>query len=168
MFYIALLLLILVGGTALVITVQNFPTLMVSEHLMFLIWRVPGIPVLLLYLFGAFLGGLLLYVWAAYAARRDAREMKSLRARIIELEKAQIKAPSGALGMNFAPPVVPMPGFSTTGPLPYRQPPSNPLPNFSPTGPLQQGSLLPNLPQPARQFPPQPQSDGLRSPFQQQ
>jgi uncharacterized integral membrane protein len=174
-FYIALLFLILLGGTALVITVQNFPTLMTNEHLLLFTWRLPGIPVLLFYLLGAFLGGLLLYVFSAFAARRDAREIKGLRARIIELEQVRVKAPSGALMTNFVSPVVPIPGFSTTGPLQHWPSPTPTRPNFSTTGPLQQGPppnnayppLSPSSASPlARPLPPLPQQGGSRSPFQ--
>lgn len=176
MFYIALLFLILLGGTALVIIFQNFFPLLSSEHLLFLTWRLPGIPILLLCLLGAFLGGLLLYVFSAFAARRDAREIKNLRARVAELEKAQVKSPSGSLVMNVVPPVVPIPGFSTTGPLQYWQPPTNSRPNGSTTGSLRQGvppsnssptgSSFSYVPPSVRPLP--PQQGELRSPFQRQ
>src|SRR5260370_19330400 len=169
-FYIALLFLILLGGVTLIMVIQNFSTLMTSEHLMFLTLHLPGVPVLLLYLFGAFLGGLLLYAASSSAARRDAQELKDLRARIEDLEKAQTKSPSGSLAANFAPPpVVPMPGFASTGPLPYRQPFSGPLPISSTSRPLQQNQTrtnpLPNLPQPPRQLPSLSQQSAQQPPF---
>lgn len=156
MFYIALLVFILLGGTALVIIYQNFSTLLSGEHLVFLTWRLPGVPILLLCLLGALLGGLLLYVFSAFAARRDAREIKNLRTRIAELEKAQAKSPSGALMTSIVPPVVPIPGISTTGPLSSWQFPPNSRPTISPTGPLSQKQLSSTLPNvlPASSFPP--------------
>ena len=177
MFYIALLFLILLGGTALIIVAQNFTTLLSSEHLMLLTVSLPATPILLLCLFWAFLGGLLLYVFSAFAARRDTRELKTLHARIKELEKAQTKSTSGALATNVAPPAVPAPGFSSTGPLRPWQQPTNPPPNFPPSGPLQQGqppnNLSPalsqlNMPVPTRPLPPLPQQGVPPPPFQRQ
>lgn len=133
MFYIALLFFILLGGTALVIIFQNFSVLLSGEHLVFLTWRLPSVPILLLCLLGTLLGGLLLYVCSAFAARRDAQEIKSLRVRITELEKAQMKPQNGALMTSIVPPVVPIPGISTTGPLSSWQSPPNLRPTISPT-----------------------------------
>ena len=178
MFYIALLFLILLIGVALVMVVQNQAALLSSIHLTFFSWHLPGIPVFLLCLLGAFLGGLLLYVVSSFSARRDAQEIKKLRARVEELEKAQKRSPSSSLSANFAPPVVPIPGFSPSGPLR----PSGSLGSSSfsgSSGPLGQGQSLPNslrnlspsasgsnLSLPSRQFPPLPQTgDGGRPPF---
>lgn len=179
MFYVALLLLILLGGATVVIIYQNFATLLSGEHLLFLMWHLPGIPVLLLCLLGAFLGGLLLYVFSAFSARRDAQEIKRLRVRIEELEKAQVKSPSGALLSNVVPPpVVPIPGFSMAGPFQTWQAPPNQRPPFTTTGPLQPGprntlsglspssSALPNIPPFAQQLPPLQQQSDQRGPFQ--
>lgn len=140
MYYVALLFLILLGGTALVIVAQNFTTFLTSEHLMLITMSFPGIPILLLCLCWAFLGGLLLYVFAAFAARRDTREIKTLRAHIQELEKAQTQVTSGPLSASNPPPAAPVPGFSSAGPQRQRQMSANP-PNFSSTGPLQQGQV---------------------------
>ncbi|HEU5376494.1 MAG TPA: hypothetical protein VFV38_13720 [Ktedonobacteraceae bacterium] len=187
MFYIALLFLILLGGVAIAIIFQNFLTLLSTNvHLTVFSWRTPGIPILLFFLLGACLGGLLLYVFSTFSARQDARIIKKLRARVEELEqeKAQMRSPSGALKTNFAPPVVPMPGFSPSGPLQHRQPPVGSLPQQPPSGPLPPGqpsatsqpplpklsapSSLPNGSLPARQFPPLPQQGAPRPPFLQQ
>lgn len=189
MFYLALLLLILLGAVALIIVVQNFETLFAAVHLAFLSWSLPGIPVLLLCLIGAFLGGLVLYVFASHSARRDAKEFKLLRARIEDLEQEQKKAPSGSLAANFAPPVVPLPGFApggssgsagpaapagpsgppgfsgpagspgSSGLLGKRQQPPSSLQNISPSA---SGS---NLSLPPRAFPAPPQTGAPRPPF---
>ena len=84
MFYIALLFLILLAVAALIMLVQNFTILLSSIHLTFLSWHLPGIPVFLLFLLGAFVGGLLLYVFSTRSARQDAREIKKLNARVNE------------------------------------------------------------------------------------
>lgn len=185
MFYIALLFLILLAAVALIIVVQNFGVLFTSFHLTLLSWHLPAMPVLLLCLLGAFLGGLVLYVFASHSARRDIREIKSLRSRIEDLEKAQSRSPSGTLTANFAAPAVPMPGFAPTGspasaapsspsgpagspgsigpagsPGPWH-PPSNSLQNISPSA---SGS---NLSLPPRAFPSPPQTGGPRPPFPQ-
>lgn len=170
MFYIALLFLILLVAVALIMLVQNFTILLSSVHLTFFSWHLPGIPVFLLFLLGAFLGGLLLYVFSTRSARSDAREIKKLRARvkdlraqIEELEKSQTKSPSGALSANFAPPAVPLPGFSPAGPpgssglLGQRQPPTNLPPNLPPSS-----SGLSNMPLPPRSL---PQNGAPRPPF---
>lgn len=187
MFYLALLLLILLGAVALIIVVQNFETLFAAVHLTFLSWSLPGVPVLLLCLVGAFLGGLVLYVFASHSARRDAKEFKRLHARIEDLEKEQKKAPSGALTANFAPPVVPLPGFAPGGSPGSSSPagPSGPPPGFSgpagspgssgllgkrqpPPGSLQNMSpsaSTSNLAMPPRPFPAPPQAGAPRPPF---
>lgn len=118
MFFIALLFLILLVIVVGTIVVLNGGTLLsTSVHLTLLSWHLPGIPVLLLFVLGIFLGGLLLYVIAAHSARRDKLEMKILRMRIDDLEKASAKSPSGGLSTSFAPPVVPMPGLASGGPV---------------------------------------------------
>lgn len=172
MFYIALLFLILLVAAALIVLVQNFSILLYSVHLTFFSWHLPGIPVFLLFLLGAFVGGLLLYVFSTRSAHRDAREIKKLQARVKELrdqiedlEKAQMRSPSVPLAGNFAPPSVPMPGFSPAGPagssglLGQRQPqpPTSPLQNLPPSS-----SGLSNLPRP---LPPLPQNGAPRPPF---
>lgn len=170
MFYIALLFLILLVAAALIVLVQNFTLLLYSVHLTFFSWHLPGIPVFLLFLLGAFVGGLLLYVFSTRSAHRDAREIKrlnarvkELRAQIEELEKAQMRVPSGALAGNFPPPGVPLPGFSPAGPtgpsglLGQRQPPTSPPQNLPPSS-----SGLSSLPRP---LPPLPQNGTQRPPF---
>lgn len=174
MFYLALLLLILLGLVTLVGVIFNFGTLLGGIHLNLFFWH-PNVPVLLLCLLGAFLGGLLLYVVSTFSARRDAREIRSLRAQIEELELAQTRSPSGPLAPNFPAPVVPMPGFSAPGPAAQRQGPPGLLSSRPPTGSLQ------NLPpsssgiaqMPLRQGPPgpppqAPQGGPPRPPFYQQ
>ncbi len=181
MYYVALLFLILLGGTALIVVVQNVTTLLTSEHLMLITLSLPGTPILLICACWTFLGALLLYVFSAYAARRDTREIKTLHARIKELEKTQEKAQtnttSGPLAASIPPPTVPVPNFPSTGPLRQWQAPTHPLPNFAPTSPLQQGQASnPNnssspsaqipMPMPLRPLPPSAQQGGVPPPFQ--
>jgi hypothetical protein len=108
----------------------------------------------------------LLYVFASFSARRDAREIQQLRERIEELEQAQLRSPSGSLSQGFVPPIVPIPGFGSSSPLGpasslgVRQPPSSPLHTISPSA---SGS---NLSLPPRQFSPPQQMGGPRPPYQ--
>ncbi len=141
MVYIVLLclLLVLLIVTALVVALNLGTLLSTGVHLTVFSVHLPGIPVLLLAVSGAFLGGLALYVVALRAARRDAAEIKSLRGRIEDLEKAPTKSPSGGLSAGFAPSVVPMPGFGSGGS--QAQGPAGP-PNAS--GPFGSGGLLSN------------------------
>lgn len=122
MFYIALFFLILLVIAALVLLIQNVAILLSSVHLTFFSWHLPGIPVFLLFLLGAILGGLLLYTFSLRSTRHDARKIKRLNARIKELraqieerEKSQMRLPSGARPTNFAPPAGPMRFFSPSG-----------------------------------------------------
>lgn len=173
MLYIALVVLILLVVIALVMTVQNVTVLFSGIHLTLFSWHLPDIPVLVLCLLGIFLGGLLLYVVSSISARRDAQELKRLRARmeelkklrerVEELENAQLRAPGAPLPSNFGPPpVVPIPGVPPvppSGPLgpggpQGPRPPANPLQNLSP-------SASGNMPLPPRQF----QGGGQRPPF---
>lgn len=158
MLYIALVLLILLVAVALVIAVQNILVLFSSVHLTVFSWHTPGIPILVLCLLGAFLGGVILYIVSSLSAHRDAREIKKLRARVEDLQeevqKAQTRSSSGALPPAFAPSAVPMPGIPG-GPGGLR-PPASPLQNLSP-------AASGNLTLPARQF----QVGGPRPPFPQ-
>lgn len=177
MFYIVLLLLILLGLISLVGIGLNFGTLLGGVHLNLLGWH-PSVPVLILCVLGAFLGALLLYVVSTFSARRDAQEIKSLREKVEELEQSQARSPSGALAPNFAPPAVPIPGFSSQGPNPQRQPSPGLLSSARPpTGSLQNmppsSSGISHIPMPMRQGPPgpppqPPQGGAPRPPFFQQ
>ena len=139
MFYIALFLLVLLGLISRAVVAQNSGVLLSDVSLNVFVGHL-SIPVFLLCLLGACLGGLLLYVVSVFSARRDVKEIKSLRARIEELEEAQAKASSsGSPPASFAPPVVPVPGFPQTGPLGSGQPASSPLP---PRQPSPSSSLL--------------------------
>lgn len=122
MFYIMLFFLILLVAAVLVLLIQNFAIWFSSVHLTFFTWHFPGIPVFLLFLLGAFLGGFLLYTFSMRSARHDAREIKrlnahvkELRAQIEEQEKSQMRSPSGALSTNFVPPAEPIRSFSPSG-----------------------------------------------------
>ncbi len=185
-FYIALLVLILLGILAVIVVAQNFgPLFSTNVHLTVFSWHSPGIPVLLLCVLGVFLGALVLYVFAAHSARRDKQEMKVLRACVEDLERMSAKAPSGALSTNFAPSVVPIPGFAPggpggsgpagplnppgpgpVGPLGQRQPPTSPVQNISPSASGNNLSLPPRLFQVPPQQQQQQQMGAPRPPFQ--
>lgn len=141
MFFIALFFVILLAICAGIIIWQNLETLVFSPvHLKVLVWHLPGAPIVLLCALCAFLGALLLYLSVIRSARRDKKEIKSLRARIEDLEKAAAKSPSGGLISSFAPAVVPMPGFATgtpAGPSGSGNPagPTGPLGASGPLGP---------------------------------
>lgn len=184
MFYAVLVFLLILGIFTGVVVVQNIHTLFSTNiYLNVLVWAMPGIPVWLLCLVGALVGALILYEVALYSARRDRQEIKTLRARIEDLEKASAKSSSGGSAANFAPSVVPIPGFTSnssqgpsgpanppgqpgplapgsSGSLGQRQPPPNSLQSMSPSA---SGN---NLSLPPRLFPQQQQQmGGPRPPF---
>jgi uncharacterized integral membrane protein len=138
-FFIVLFFVILLALFAGVVIFQNLETLVYSPvHLKVLVWHLPGAPIVLLCALCAFIGALLLYLSVIRSARRDKKEIKSLRARIEELEKAPAKSSGSGLISSFAPAVVPMPGFSTgapTGPAGSGNP-SGPTGPLGPSGPL--------------------------------
>lgn len=184
MFFIILALLILLVLLAAIIVAQNYGILLSTNiHLIFISWSLPGIPVILLCIACVFLGGLVLYAIATRSAHRDVQEIKTLKARIEELESLQTKSTSGGSSSNFsggsssnfAPPVVPLPGFASGGPLGSSGSANQPGPALGasgpgpgPAGPMGQRQPPPNQPQnmspsassntlplPPRLFPPQ-------------
>lgn len=173
--YIVLFVMILLALMALVVIGLNLGPLLTNVQLNLLI-RHLNIPVLLLCLLSALLGGLLLYLVSTISARRDAQKIKKLRARIEELEQQQTKTSANSSPSAPAAPVVPMPGFASAGPPqtgpfppgpPMQQPPpgTGSLTNLSPSS-----SGVTKMPFPPRQGPPPslPQTGGLRPPFPQQ
>ncbi len=197
MFYIALVLFILLGLLALAILGLNLGSLLGGVRINLLIWH-PTVPVLLLCVLAAFLGGLLLFVVSSLSARRDEQVIKKLRtrlqetrARVEELEQLQAKTNSGGLlSGNFAQPLVPLPGLppSPPGPGPQgglltsaslpQRPPTGPLSQRPPTGSFANPAPSPaaanqaNVPPPLRTGPPPPLpqngSSSARPPFFQQ
>lgn len=164
MFYIALLFLILLGILVLDVVVQNFATFTASTDLTVLVWHLSGFPLVLLFLVAILFGALLLYTLAARSARHDKVEMKALRAEVKglrgqleDLENTPAKTPSGSLPSPFAPPVVPLPGYTGGPTAPLN--PSGPLPGSpgSGPGPVGPGPAGPTGPTgPLGQRPPQP------------
>ncbi len=116
MIYIVLLMLVLVGGTLAVLVVENFSAFATAAQLSFFIWQTPPLPLGLWFLISCLLGALMMYLIAATTALRERRELRELRKRVAELEQAQVMVSSGPL-QAFPPPIVPMPGISTS-PLP--------------------------------------------------
>lgn len=153
MFYVALLLLILLGVVALVMVIQNISALLFNGiHLTLIVWHLPGIPVILLCVLALCMGGLLLYVVSSFAARHDDQIIKSLRSRIEELEQAEQKLSSELqLRPTFAPPVVPIPRFTPPNSSVSRQPQGRMSQNIAPSAPPM---LAPNGPFSNQQQPP--------------
>lgn len=90
MFYLMLILLILVGSAATVITIQNYAT---PVHIMMFTWQTPDMPVGILLLCAFLAGALLLYLVAAVGAWRERREVVRLRRRVIDLEQQMAIGP---------------------------------------------------------------------------
>lgn len=116
MIYIVLLMLVLLGGTLAVLVVENFSAFATAAQLWFFMWQAPPLPLGLWLLSSCLLGALMIYLIAAITALRERRELRELRKRVAELEQAQAMVSNGPL-QAFPPPIVPMPGISTS-PLP--------------------------------------------------
>ncbi len=84
MFYLIIFVFVLVAGILTAITIGNLFTMV---HLVLFTWQAPALPLGLLLLLFFLLGALLLYLVAFLSARRDKREIGSLRRRIAQLEQ---------------------------------------------------------------------------------
>ena len=116
MIYIVLLMLVLLGGTLAVLVVENFSAFATAAQLSFFMWQTPPLPLGLWLLSSCLLGALMMYLIAATSALRERRELRELRKGLADLEQAQAMVSNGPL-QAFPPPIVPMPGISTS-PLP--------------------------------------------------
>src|SRR5579863_8590662 len=114
MIYLMLLICLLVGSALAIVTLQN---LAMNVQFTLFIWQTPPVPLGLLVVVAFLLGAVLLYVISVLSAIRDRREVGRLRRRVIELERAAIRVPSGPL---IRPPSGPLQrtGPATTMPLP--------------------------------------------------
>ncbi len=120
MFYIMLLVIVLLGGTLIVLVIENISSFVTVAQLSFFVWQTPPLPIGLWLLISCLFGALLLYVVSVKVALQERRELRMLRQRVAELERSQAqgqaRGPRGPM-QAFPPPTVPMPGVST-GPLP--------------------------------------------------
>jgi len=108
MIYLILLVFVLVGGTLTVLALENFPT---EVQIILFSWQTPHFPLGLLLVAVFLLGALFLYIVSALSALQDRRELKRLRKRVTELERASVKPPSGPLqgASTQSVPMVPIP-----------------------------------------------------------
>jgi uncharacterized integral membrane protein len=85
-FFLILVVFLLVAGILGLITWQNLSTF---THLNLYFWKTPQIPVGLLLIGAIVFGALLIYLVAFLSARREQRELRRLRLRVVELEERQ-------------------------------------------------------------------------------
>lgn len=111
MVYIILLIFVLVGGSLTLLMLQNSTPV----HFSLFGWQLPEMPFGLLMLAAFLLGAILLYAVAVASAWQDRREVRQLRARIAELEQAEMRRPSGPI--QAVPPTAPLPMPGMSGPL---------------------------------------------------
>ena len=108
MLYIAMVLFVLVSVGLAVLAVENFSS---DVTLALVAWQT-HMPLGLLLLLAFALGAAMLYIVSAASAWQDSSELKRLRLRIAELERAAANVPTAAL--PGAAPIVPMPGMPPT------------------------------------------------------
>jgi uncharacterized integral membrane protein len=113
MIYLILLVFVLVGGALAVLALDNFPT---EVQITLFTWRIPHFSLGLMLVVAFLLGALFLYIVSALSALQDHRELKRLRKRVTELERASSAKPPGA----------PLPG------TPTQSPPMVPIPRVPP------------------------------------
>src|SRR5712692_1228306 len=94
MIYLVLIICLLVGSALTIVALQN---LLTEVQFMLFIWSTPPIPLGLLVLVAFLLGALVLYIVSLLSAVQDRREVRRLRRRVSELERAAARAPSGPL-----------------------------------------------------------------------
>jgi len=117
MFYLVLLVLVLFGGSLAVLVIENVPAFATAVQLSFFVWKTPPLPMGTWLLISCLLGAVVLYVVSIYAAFQERLELRRLRQRVAELERARVEArrPSGPL--QAFPLAGLRPGVSS-GPLP--------------------------------------------------
>ncbi len=114
MVYLVLLICLLVGSALTIVALQNLST---EVQFMLFTWSTPRIPLGLPVLVAFLLGALVLYIVSLLSAVQDRREVRRLRRRVSELERAAVRAPSGPLQKAPSGPLR-VTGSSTTEPLP--------------------------------------------------
>jgi len=108
MIYLILLVFVLVGSALTVLALENFPT---EVQIILFTRQIPHFSLGLMLVVAFLLGAFFLYIVSALSALQDRRELKRLRKRVTELERASVKPPSGSLqGASTQPaPMVPIP-----------------------------------------------------------
>lgn len=158
MFYLVLLLLVLLGGLAVLVIMQNISAFLTDVQLTFIIWHLPPLPLGLFVVLALFFGGLLLYLVALNSAQRDRAELQRLRDRVGELSEAltQARAAESAASQPTAP-TSPRFSQSTQSPIAPQFPQASPL-----AQPPQQNFPPPIVPIPG--FPGSSSLPGKKSP----
>jgi uncharacterized integral membrane protein len=106
MLYIAIVLFVLVSVGLIVLALANLLT-DVSFSLM--VWQI-HVPLGVLLLLAFVLGAVLLYIVSTASAWQDTHELKRLRLRVAELERAATSVSTAPL-LGGGAPIVPMPGM---------------------------------------------------------
>jgi len=91
MFYLVLLVLVLLGGSLAVLVIENVPAFATAAQLSFFVWQTPPLPMGSWLLIACVLGALVLYVVSVHAALQERRELRRLRQRVAELERAPVQ-----------------------------------------------------------------------------
>jgi uncharacterized integral membrane protein len=105
MIYLILLVFVLVSGALAVLAMENFPT---EVQITLFTWRTPHFSLGLMLVAAFLLGAVFLYIVSALSALRDHRELKRLRKRVTELERASSAKPPGPLLPGASTPSAPM------------------------------------------------------------
>jgi len=114
MVYLVLIICLLVGSALTLVALQNMST---EVQFILFTWSTPSMPIGILVLVAFLLGALVLYIVSLLSAVQDRREVRRLRRRVTELERAAARAPSGPLPKRPSGPLR-VTGSSTTEPLP--------------------------------------------------
>ncbi len=114
MVYLVLIICLLVGSALTLVALQNMST---EEQFILFTWSTPRVPLGILVLVAFLLGALVLYIVSLLSAVQDRREVRRLRRRVTELERAAVRASGGPLPKAPSGPLR-VTGSSTTEPLP--------------------------------------------------
>lgn len=108
MIYLILLVFVLVSGALALLALENFLT---EVPITLFSWRIPHFSLGLMLVAAFLLGAIFLYIVSALSALQDRRELKKLRKRVTELERASAKPPGAPLQGTppQSAPVVPIP-----------------------------------------------------------
>src|SRR5260221_3734978 len=84
-----LLVIVLLGGTLIVLVIENISSFVTVAQLSFFGWQTPPLPIGLWLLISCLFGALLLYVVSVKVALQERRELRMLRQRVAELERSR-------------------------------------------------------------------------------
>ena len=110
MMYLVLLICLLVGSALTIVALQNLST---EVQFMLFTWSTPPVQLGILVLVAFLLGALVLYIVSILSAVQDRRELRRLRRRITELERAAARAQSSPLRVTGSSTTEPLPGVSS-------------------------------------------------------